>query len=232
MDCSSVWTTTGFPTKAHRQVSARVLAQVIDLEPDNEGICDGFRSPDEVIARKRDSIADPSYEFGDVFGLGSSVTSNFWLVPLPDLEQALETVDKAVLAALPAGLNPVGGDACLTGVWLDDAAPDALVGCIASGDWAATLDAHFHEAGAYDWDRATWLAFGGADNGPQMLLEACSDEGKTLPSSTLDLLYGSVVQSIANEVAGQWQEDHPDVLAGWSPTSRAAPVSNKGQSPG
>lgn len=232
MTASVFSTTPGFPSQIDREVAARTLAQMIECDDeDGEGICDGFRSPDQAIVRKRDASADADYPVGDIFGLGSSITSNFWLVPLAELEQVLEAVDQAVLAAFPKGLNNSGEDAAITAVWLDGCAPVALVGCLGFGDWAAAFDKALHKQ-AYDWDRATWLAFGGNDNGPHSLLESCQDEDRQLPSTTLDLLFKSIVPSQTQSALEVWIEECPTVLAGWSPKNSPAGVRRAGQSPG
>jgi hypothetical protein len=138
-----------------------------------------------------------------------------------------------VLQAFPQGCNPEDGDGAITGVWIHPGSDVALVGCIASGDWAASLDETLNEATAYDWERSTWLAFGGNDNGPHNLLDESADDDefadedgyqcKILPPSLLDTLYGATLPKMATEALEVWQATRSGVLNGWKPKTRNGP---------
>ena len=216
-------TSSAFPDASARQEAAHAVATA--LVGSSDGLCDGFRAPDEAVVRLRCSAGEaPSLI--DHMGGGSSITSAFFLVPVEDAEAMLQSIDGAAQKAMPQGFNPEDLDGALVGAWTHPGSPLVLVGCLASGDWGASLPKTLDEAQALDethgqsWDRVKGVLFPGNDNGPHNLLESSDDEGVELEASTLDLLYAAITPALAKETLAIWREDYEDVLGEWKGPKR------------
>lgn len=222
---SFVWNESYLPSLEQRQALSQALAAQMASETDNGGyLCDGFRVPDEAVLRLRDMEGCADYEPGLILAAGSSLTSDFWMVALDDVEEFLAELDDAVIKILPNGYCADLEDSGVLGVWRHPGSAHALVGSIASGDWAADFAGIAEEESGHPvWQRGVPLLFGGNDNGPHNLLDSLRDKGSVLPGSDLDLLASAVHPRVIGETLGVWLKGSPSVLNGWRPSRPRTP---------
>jgi hypothetical protein len=220
-----VWDEPSLPTLKQRQALSGALATQLASETDNESyLCDGFRVPDEAVLRLRDLDGIEGYEPGLILAPGSSVTSDFWLVALDDVEEFLAELDAAAVGTLPNGYCIDVEDSVVLGVWRHPESTRALVGSIGAGDWAADFaDIAQEDSGHPVWKRVVPLLFGGNDNGPHSLLDTLKADGAVLPPEDAALLWGAVHPDVAGDVLATWVEKCPSVLDGWRPSRPRKP---------
>lgn len=217
------WTPPAHPDSVQRAALALALGQQLVSETETEQwLCDGFRVPDEAWGRFRDPKAVEDYSVADTLSVGSSVTSNFWVVPVENVEPVLAALDACVIKALPQGLDPQPDDSAALGVWRHPGSAQALVGCVAFGDWAAELDSHFD--GQEILASATPVLFGGNDNGVHNLLETFEDDGEEVESETLELLWAVVHPDIREQTWEDWKQTAETALGPWKPSASRKPV--------
>ena len=199
---------TPFPDQTQRQALAAALLD--DPHADN-GVCDRFRVPDQAVIRLvapdkvlgfRGSILEP-------FAGGSSVCSNFWLVPNDNLDGLVQALDQATQRALAGETDPEEWDGVLIGVWAHPGCTQSLVACIGSGDWAS----EFEEGISYPLDQLMWLACGGNDNSPHNLLDRWP-RGTPLGLDVRELLMSAITDEERTSAVASWQDHHPSLLAG------------------
>lgn len=217
------WAHPILPDSAQRAALALALGRQLVSETESEQwLCDGFRVPDEAWGRFREPKAVEDYSVADTLSVGSSVTSNFWVVPVENVERVLAALDSCVLKALPQGLAPSTDDSAALCVWRHPGSVQTLVGCIAFGDWAAELDSHF--GGQTNLEAATPVLFGGNDNGVHNLLEALEDDGEEAEPSTLELLWAAVHPDLREQTWEDWKETAGTALGQWKPNASRKPV--------
>lgn len=217
------WTPPAHPDRVQRAALALALGRQLVSETETEQwLCDGFRVPDEAWGRFRDPKVVEDYSVADTLSVGSSVTSNFWVVPVENVEPVLAALDACVIKALPQGLDPQLDDSAALGVWRHPGSAQALVGCVAFGDWAAELDSHFD--GQAILDSAKPVLFGGNDNGVHNLLEAFDDEGEPVEPATLELLWATVHPDLREQTWEDWNENAGTALGQWRPNPSRKPV--------
>lgn len=190
------------------------LARQLKKDPAaDQGVCDGFRIPDQAVLRFRgtpEQLSQSSMTPVSVFEGGSCITSYFWLVPKASVEAFLEKLDQATTATLPGGCNPEPEDGALACVWESPACDVSLVAWLAAGDFAADFDG-CPEADFDAFDGVVPLMFGGNDNGPCQLLQEWP-EGKVFDAGLKKLLTSAITKEAREEALEVWAEESPELM--------------------
>ncbi len=212
------------PAKEDRLALAALIKK---LEGADEGVCDGFTIPDEVIVRLRDPEQAPEADL-EWFEAGSLTTTYFWLVDASRLDDVFKDLDTFSKKSFLEGLDPEEGDSVMLGAWVSADSDKALVCFIGVGDWAAGFDEVYGDARDthYDWEnQAVGLMFGGNDNYPGAIFDDADFGGEDvepLPPETLSLVYSSITPKWAEESLERWRENKAGLLGGWEPKKKRA----------